>query len=432
MSDVKYHVNPETGRANQCQATVKACKFATEDYMPPHFNTKEDAKKHAETMMEQKHGMFSGVNRKKSARSSVVETTAGDTIRNARVMDAETAFLKDSLAEMAGNLIEVRAQNGQATFNNGDPEKAQKRLQEAINFATKRDNTHLVKKLSRATVLPSGAFKLSDGTSFNTDTLLKASTAEKFVSEARSYYENTLSKIAADSDLPAGHKFSFKDDSGSYTMTIKDGKFNEDAFNKLPSDVRESISSSRDSYDIDLVREKLSPELQKEILKDGQAMDYIIGKSSDIGQSKVSFNKEYEGNTAEAKLESGLRNVAELYSTAHVAFNDTQSNLKKRKTSMTSAVKSVAAVNGNNVFAPSRSASNGALVYNRQTIDRAALEEKLSADQIASVTTTKASPDADKAKKVLSPEDYNKIFNARRVEFRVTEAKRESDGKDEE
>lgn len=42
--DIKYHINPETGRANQCTATVKSCKYAQNGEIPQHYDSKEEAK----------------------------------------------------------------------------------------------------------------------------------------------------------------------------------------------------------------------------------------------------------------------------------------------------------------------------------------------------------------------------------------------------
>jgi len=41
---MKYHINPETGRANQCTATVRGCKFAVDGQVPEHYDTKDEAK----------------------------------------------------------------------------------------------------------------------------------------------------------------------------------------------------------------------------------------------------------------------------------------------------------------------------------------------------------------------------------------------------
>ena len=41
---VKYHINPETGRPNQCTATVRGCKYSTNGEMPEHYDSKDEAR----------------------------------------------------------------------------------------------------------------------------------------------------------------------------------------------------------------------------------------------------------------------------------------------------------------------------------------------------------------------------------------------------
>ena len=39
-----YHVNPKTSRANLCEATIRSCKYVENGVIPPHFDTKDEAK----------------------------------------------------------------------------------------------------------------------------------------------------------------------------------------------------------------------------------------------------------------------------------------------------------------------------------------------------------------------------------------------------
>lgn len=43
--EIRYHINPDTGRPNRCYATKKPCKYASR-----HFETKDEARKHYEEM----------------------------------------------------------------------------------------------------------------------------------------------------------------------------------------------------------------------------------------------------------------------------------------------------------------------------------------------------------------------------------------------
>lgn len=52
---VKYHVNPETGRANICRAKV-LCDFAVDGVEPQHFIDKTEAKAHGEKVTKEEFG----------------------------------------------------------------------------------------------------------------------------------------------------------------------------------------------------------------------------------------------------------------------------------------------------------------------------------------------------------------------------------------
>lgn len=51
---MKYHINPETGRPNQCTATVRGCKYAVNGEMPEHYNSKEEAREAYENQNQDK------------------------------------------------------------------------------------------------------------------------------------------------------------------------------------------------------------------------------------------------------------------------------------------------------------------------------------------------------------------------------------------
>lgn len=61
MAGIKHHVNPETGRTNQCKATVKDCKFAVNGMVPEHYDTKEEARAAYEKRMEAEQSSTTGL-----------------------------------------------------------------------------------------------------------------------------------------------------------------------------------------------------------------------------------------------------------------------------------------------------------------------------------------------------------------------------------
>lgn len=55
----KYHINPETGRANKCEATVRDCAYAADGKTPEHYDSKDEAKAAYETSATNEFGATS-------------------------------------------------------------------------------------------------------------------------------------------------------------------------------------------------------------------------------------------------------------------------------------------------------------------------------------------------------------------------------------
>lgn len=68
----KYHINPETGRPNQCTATVRGCKYAQGDLIPEHYDSKEEAQGAYEKKMNEEQGQTKSLSKTKvSPRASL-------------------------------------------------------------------------------------------------------------------------------------------------------------------------------------------------------------------------------------------------------------------------------------------------------------------------------------------------------------------------
>lgn len=70
-----YHINPETGRPNICNATVRECRYGSNS---EHFDTKHDAQKHIEGQLNKEFGSVSTLKRvsENSTRPKSIETIA--------------------------------------------------------------------------------------------------------------------------------------------------------------------------------------------------------------------------------------------------------------------------------------------------------------------------------------------------------------------
>lgn len=408
----KYHVNKETGRANICRAE-KQCPLGADT---PHFDNKQDAKAYVEKNEAQNNDTFTTVS-KVNAKKITAKNRVGNDLK------PKVSELRAQVKANAKDVVSERAKNNNIILENANPERAQKRLEEAVEFANERKNVHLMEKLSTAKVLPSGSFKLANGTRFNTDQMLDRRTAIKHVEAQRAELNNALTEFTRENKIPVGSKATAKTDDGTFSITVNDGGFDEESYNKLPENIRAQMMKLENDIDIDLIREKISPQKQAEMMTKTQVIDYIIGKPHNINQEAVKANTHFEGATNEEKMQDGANKVAALYSNAKDTFGKTQKQLNAESAIMTDAVKAAASQHSpnQNTFVPARSQSNGAIVTGRENISRKKAYEILTKEEIQSVTVVNQVPDKEKAKSILSPAEYDKIFNARRVSIRATE-----------
>lgn len=122
----RYHINPETGRANICRATVRACPVGgTDGKEAPHFDTKEEARTYYEQQQEAQRGGSLTTVSKKEPSQKVIETTAarlqpGDQLAGEKFVNGE--WVNDDSAPIVaatsyrhpdyGQVVEVLREDG--------------------------------------------------------------------------------------------------------------------------------------------------------------------------------------------------------------------------------------------------------------------------------------------------------------------------------
>lgn len=393
---MKSHIGPDG--PGKCTAQEGNCPFGEGEN---HFNTITEARKVYQERLEKAY------------------SKAGEVKRKEKSLSKREKELLSNNAKMAQQIVELRSKNNGLTFEDANPERAERRLKEAINYAQERQNNNLIKKLTGASVLPSGAFKLEDGARVNTDKLLEEKTSLNYIENGRKkLLESVTSAIGSDD---VNEKFTLKTDAGSFSLTIGES-FNQDEFDNLPDKLRNSISSPKESLSIDLARNNINSELLKEITSKSQVLDFVLLKPKDIGQDKVPYDRKIVGSTSNEKAQSGLQNIADFYQDAHNTFGKVR-DIKKSITETGSSMKKACTDRPGASFIPARSQLNGALVTNRLNINRKLAEEKLTSEQLKSITNITSGPDIEKAKAVLPVETFNKIFKSRTASLRVTESK---------
>jgi len=143
---IKYHVNPETNRPNQCNAKIR-CDFAVDGQEPPHFSTKSEAKAYAEEQLTQEHGETRPVKKKKYAKSTVnVDEAIANKIKSDKIGSTEhiekmrTVQNIDSwrtISQLQKNIEKDEAEAQKRLSSYPHYEKAEKWIEEAKALGSK-------------------------------------------------------------------------------------------------------------------------------------------------------------------------------------------------------------------------------------------------------------------------------------------------------
>lgn len=394
---MKAHIGPNG--PGRCTATKEPCPYGGEEN---HFSTLKDAQAEYEVRLA---GVYGKMPPMQSGRNK---------------LSKKEQELREANSDLVRELIKLRAQTGAGiVFEDANPERAQKRLEEAVEYAQGRGNTHLIKKLALAKVLPSGAFKTAEGERINTDRVLRAKTVLNQVDEERERALKLLNAIVAKDGLPKEKKFAVKTAAGSYSLTLKEG-LDEEAFEKLPPKLQAAISTPSGGFNIDLAREHLDAATLEKITKAVQTADYVMGKPPVEKTHSVSIDTS-EATTVDEKLQSGLASIAAYYDGVvgeHGKLKDLRTEVKVGS----DAIKAAAAATDSQgaTFAPARSQWNGVLVSGKRMVDPEAARAHLTPEQLKKITAVSVKPDAEKASALLPPEDFDRIFKAAKVSLRVT------------
>lgn len=342
---------------------------------------------------------------------------AAGTAKRRGLSEREVA-LRQRNADLVRKIVEVRAEHGDVTFDDANPERARRRLSEAIEYAEGRSNTHLVSKLSSAKVLPSGAFqRKSDKRRVNTDSALKSYVAEKEIEAGRARLQEAI-QARVDSGEITGDKYTYRDDSGTYTLSIAN-KMDEEAFDALPDETKLKMTSQRPSISLDLAKEKLTAEELESITSKQQVMDFVVGKRPEI-EGLPKPRTELSGSNSEELAIDGLKGLSS-YTQGVEAVLGSKAERAAKKSDDAEIIKSAVAERGQNTFVPGRAYANGALISNRTVLQSSAvITENLSPAKLRSITVMSTQIDPEKAKSVLGDERYAEIFERPTASFRVT------------
>lgn len=425
----KYHVNADTGKIGICRADVKACPVGKAG--GEHFDNGLDAQKFSDKLRNDKYNPLAGLKKdgvKRDVRSDTVKSRKAvahnEEIYAGQKMTTVEANLRQKIDSMATNFVKLRGEIGDLSIEQGkgDPVRAQESLENAITFAAERQNTNLIEKLAKAKAYPTSVILTSNGEKVYSDQLSDVDRAFKHIEDGRAAIQYQILK--ASNDAPAG-KYISRTDNAVVTVSITDDDVNDDEFKKLPEDIRKQLSTPYKALSIEAARDYLTDDEFSKVVKETHALDYVNGRPRDIGLENVPVRTELVGTNDADKVQNGADSVAEMYQASRKQFGGSVKSLKERRNNMAATVKESASLAGSrmdrNIFIPGRSRHNGIIVSGRQMIDTEMAKNVLDAEQLEAITKTTFRPNAKKAKEILSPEVFDKVFNKRKVSIRVVE-----------
>lgn len=414
----RKHISKD-GQLRDCDApTPEDCRVVGPNGgTPEHFRDQ----KHFESVMIERFGVLNSTTKRKRVREHNVSAVAR-TNATAPVLTEEEKTLHNEHIQLVQDLVNERAKNNDHIIEDANPERAKRRLQEAISYADGKGNEELVGHLRAARVLPSGAFRNSEGERFSTDSQIRLKTIQKHIEGERIRAMEALREAVQDGGIRRGDKFSFKDASGSYSMTVQE-KFDQKAFDELPADIQQKIMQPRRVFSTEMARQNLSASDFALVTNQTQVINYVIGKTPPNHEADVAtrVDTDFEGDSPHAKVQNGLQKIAGFYSAMQKEHGGGAKRVREQLSAGDSGIKEVAAGSKEPVFAPARSQMNGALVTTRPMIDRAAVERFIPRDMWHRIEEDRPTPDPALAAQLLSEEEYNRVFKAPTLALRVTE-----------
>lgn len=405
---MKVHITPD-GKVLKCTASKQACKYAVDEngHRDPtnkanHFRTKVEALAYIEKRNSDAYGQ---VQQLKKENQSLKE-------RERELRDANSRLLKEKLSR------EIRV-------NNFNPNKGnQLLLRKAIEKAEKRGNTHLMEKLSQASVIvyPGKIFP-TDKDEHNLTDGLKAIRKSKQWDSDRAKYAQELSKLAQGETGVLGNTYKYSGENIECTMDIKPS-FDQAEFDKLSDDFKNAIKSKYvERPDINKLRQltnadaqselRLSKEDYNKIVNNSRVVDYV-GLSDSIKSSSLSLDNS-------DTMQDGFDRFVEKTSERKYKDKKTIKQLKEEKESFNNDIKKRFSDRTTNVFIPINNDGRGILVSSRQTVNRKEAESILSDKQLKYIQSGSLVVDEQKAKSILSPERYDEIFSKPKVQLKVVE-----------
>lgn len=432
---MKYHINVNTGKPVSCSATQKACPRE-------HYASKEAAQ-----MAIAAEGLTQTLSSSRKNTTPIKNANEYGKVSVFKVGDRTVSFDKAkelmSVRQSVGRVLTYRAELGDLSEDKKRTSAAYKRFQTLADYSFARGNDEMMQKLQFAQLAPSSFLINKDGERIHVDDVLEPANDHKKWEDSRKKAEYALTKLAQNKDIEP-KKYSYD----GLTVTVKDNQLNEDYAKSLPPEVITSISTQKSSIDINRAKEVLTDDEREQLitfshvaevidhrgLKDSNVGDFQVSKE---GSAQEQFDKtaaNYGNLVKETQSKIGgksalraKRDEITTYAKAEAEkLNDKYIEEYQSKPKYGRSIEEKTRSGAKNIVFPGRKFDTGIMVSARETVNRTKAYEMLSPEKIDAISVTNMTIDLEKAKSVLSTEQYEQLTSARTVSLREATAPRKA------
>lgn len=428
---MKYHINVNTGKPVSCSATQKACPRE-------HYATKEAAQ-----MAIAAEGLTQALSSSRKNTTPIKNANEYGKVSVFKVGDRSVTFDRAkelmSVRQSIGRVLTYRAELNDLSEDKKRTSAAYKRFQTLADYSFARGNDEMMKKLQFAQLAPSSFLINKDGERVHVDDVLEPANDHKKWEDNRNQAEYALTKLVQDKSIEA-KKYSYD----GVTVTVKDNQLNEKYAESLPPEVIASISTQKSSIDINKAKEVLTDDERKQLITFTQVAEVIDHrglKDSKLGNFEIEKNgspqeqfdktaenygkfvKETQEKVGGKSALRAKRDEITSYAKAEAEkLNDKYIEEYQSKPKYGRSVEEKTRSGAKNIVFPGRKFDTGIMVSARETVNRTKAYEILSPEKIDAISVTNMTIDLEKAKSVLSTEQYEQLTSARTVSLREANA----------
>lgn len=422
----RYHMG-KNGKPAVCRASVKACPVGGDEV---HAGSK------AELMDKISANSMGGAlkstgknDKKPNVRMTPIRKAhklfkrskiPGNVLLNGRELSVARAQVLNDFHNQMAEITRLRGAAGLVSDDKTRTNAAMRRLNKLSEYFMSRDNSEGIKKLKGAVLASARSFNVG-GRKITVNDALRLHANKQAWADANKSTKEELTRLAQDSSVAAG-TYQFD----GVKVTVTDGHLNNTVLKTLDEDTIRAISKPYSTIDINLAKQKLTPEQLDSVLTYSQVSE-VFDSRPEMSRTLPTFDAagSAKGESAVEKFNSLGVSYGNHVHRMQYLNGGGKTTIDNDLKVITSVVKEDSAkVNekrysetgkrSNMVYA-GRRMDSGVLVSARNSIDRKLAEQNFDEATIRSISVQTPRVDPKLAAKYLSPEQYKKLFSSRKV-----------------